>query len=284
MNAFRRVVALIALLVLAGCATNNPRDPLEPFNRAMFQFNDKLDQVALKPAAEAYIKLPSFVQTGVGNFFGNLGDVPTAINNFLQGKLADGLSDVMRVAVNTTFGFGGLLDIGTEAGLYKHSEDFGQTLGKWGVRSGPYIVLPLFGSSTLRDTAAMPIDMESDPWHYTRPMRWRIAGSVVRVVDQRAGLLDASNLLEEAALDRYVFVRDAYMQRRQSKVYDGEPPETSYEFDVGPTPIAEEVERLPSASPVAVSVTLGEPGAKSVVEVEQNAHQNVQSDTKETIK
>lgn len=284
MNAFRRVVALIALLVLAGCATNNPRDPLEPFNRAMFQFNDKLDQVALKPAAEAYIKLPSFVQTGVGNFFGNLGDVPTAINNFLQGKLADGLSDVMRVAVNTTFGFGGLLDIGTEAGLYKHSEDFGQTLGKWGVRSGPYIVLPLFGSSTLRDTAAMPIDMESDPWHYTRPMRWRIAGSVVRVVDQRAGLLDASNLLEEAALDRYVFVRDAYMQRRQSKVYDGEPPETSYEFDVGPTPIAEEVERLPSALPVAVSVTLGEPGAKSVVEVEQNAHQNVQSDTKETIK
>lgn len=285
MNAFRRVVALIALLVLAGCATNNPRDPLEPFNRAMFQFNDKLDQVALKPAAEAYIKLPSFVQTGVGNFFGNLGDVPTAINNFLQGKLADGLSDVMRVAVNTTFGFGGLLDIGTEAGLYKHSEDFGQTLGKWGVRSGPYIVLPLFGSSTLRDTAAMPIDIESDPsWHYTRPMRWRIAGSVVRVVDQRAGLLDASNLLEEAALDRYVFVRDAYMQRRQSKVYDGEPPETSYEFDVGPTPIAEEVERLPSALPVAVSVTLGEPGAKSVVEVEQNAHQNVQSDTKETIK
>jgi phospholipid-binding lipoprotein MlaA len=284
MNAIRRTVVLMALLALAGCATNNPRDPLEPFNRAMFQFNDKLDQVALKPAAEVYIKLPSFVQTGVGNFFGNLGDVPTAINNFLQGKLADGLSDVMRVAVNTTFGFGGLLDIGTEAGLYKHSEDFGQTLGKWGVRSGPYVVLPLFGSSTLRDTAAMPVDLETDPWRFTDPTRSRIAGSVVRVVDQRAGLLDASNLLEEAALDRYVFVRDAYMQRRQNKVYDGEPPETSYEFDVGPTPTAGEQDQAPSTSSVAASATLGEPGVKPVVELEQNARQNVQSNANETIK
>jgi len=284
MNAFRWMAALIALLALSGCATNNPRDPLEPFNRAMFQFNDKLDQVALKPAAEAYIKLPPFVQTGVGNFFGNLGDVPTAINNFLQGKVADGLSDVMRVAVNTTFGLGGLLDIGTEAGLYKHSEDFGQTLGKWGVRSGPYVVLPLFGSSTLRDTAAMPLDIEADPWHFTRPMRWRIAGSVVRVVDRRAALLDASNLLEEAALDRYVFVRDAYLQRRQSKVYDGEPPESAYEFDVGPTLNADEGRQPAFPSPVAVPATAGEPGAKPVVELEQNAHHNVQPDTKETIK
>jgi phospholipid-binding lipoprotein MlaA len=284
MRAIQRIVVLASMLVLGGCATNNPRDPLEPFNRAMFQFNDKLDQAALKPAAEMYVKLPSFVQTGVGNFFGNLGDVPTAINNFLQGKLADGLSDVMRIAVNTTFGFGGLLDIGTEAGLYKHNEDFGQTLGKWGVRSGPYVVLPLFGSSTLRDTIAMPVDIEANPFHYTRPVRWRNTGTVVRVVDQRAALLDASNLLEEAALDRYVFVRDAYLQRRQSKVYDGEPPETSYEFDVGPTLNAEEGEQAPSTSTVAVSATTGEPGAKPVVEVEQNARQSTQSDTKDTTK
>ncbi|HZW14463.1 MAG TPA: VacJ family lipoprotein [Noviherbaspirillum sp.] len=283
MSAIRRIAVLAIALALAGCATNNPRDPLEPFNRAMFQFNDKLDQVALKPTAEAYSKLPSFVRTGVGNFFGNLGDVPTAVNNLLQGKLADGLSDVMRVAVNTTFGFGGLLDIGTEAGLYKHNEDFGQTLGKWGVRSGPYVVLPLFGSSTLRDTLVMPVDIEADPWHYARPIRWRNTGSVVRVVDQRAALLDASNLLEEAALDRYVFVRDAYLQRRQSKVYDGEPPETStYEFDVGPT-LTEAGGDAASTSSVAAAKS-GEPESKRVVEVEQNARHHAQPDTKENIK
>ncbi|GAB3546101.1 VacJ family lipoprotein [Noviherbaspirillum agri] len=284
MNAIRRIVALAAVLVLAGCATNNPRDPLEPFNRAMFQFNDKLDQVALKPTAEAYTKLPSFVQTGVGNFFGNLGDVPTAINNLLQGKLADGMSDVMRVAVNTTFGLGGLLDIGTEAGLYKHNEDFGQTLGKWGVRSGPYVVLPLFGSSTLRDTFAMPVDIQSNPWHHTHPEHWRYTGSTVRVVDQRAALLDASNLLEEAALDRYVFVRDAYLQRRQSKVYDGEPPETStYEFDVGPT-LTEEEDPNSSAASVADMTVSAEPESKPIVKVEQNAHHSAQRAVTETMK
>lgn len=235
MSYSRLGAALVLTFALTGCATNNPKDPLEPFNRAMFEFNDTVDQAALKPVAEQYAKLPSFVQTGVGNFFGNLGDVPTMANNFLQGKAADGLSDMMRVLVNTFFGIGGLLDIASEVGLQKHNEDFGQTLGKWGIRSGPYIVLPLLGSSTLRDTAVLPLDFEADPWHYKRPIHWRNAGSVVRVVDQRAVLLGASNLLEEAALDRYTFVRDAYLQRRQSKVYDGEPPATSYEFDVGPT-------------------------------------------------
>ena len=229
MNAVCRIAVLALVFALGGCATNNPRDPLEPFNRAMFTFNDKLDEVALKPTAEAYSKLPSFVQTGVGNFFGNLEDVPTALNNFLQGKVADGFSDVMRVAVNTFLGFGGLLDIASEAGIYKHKEDFGQTLGKWGVQSGPYVMLPFLGASTLRDTVVLPVDTEIDPWHHARPVRSRNVGSVVRVVDQRAVLLDASSLLEDAALDRYAFVRDAYLQRRQSKVYDGEPPETPYE-------------------------------------------------------
>lgn len=285
MHAMRRFAVLGIALVLAGCATNNPRDPFEPFNRTMFEFNDAVDKAALRPAAEAYAKLPSFVQTGVGNFFGNLGDVPTAINNFLQGKFADGLSDVMRVAVNTTLGFGGLLDISSEAGLYKHNEDFGQTLGKWGVGSGPYVVLPLFGASTLRDTLAMPIDFEADPWHYARPIRWRNTGSVVRVVDQRAALLDVSNLLEEAALDRYVFVRDAYLQRRQSKVYDGEPPETSYEFDVGPTaPEIEEGDQEQAMASVAPVTTSGEPGAKPIVEVEQNAPIRVNPAVGETAK
>lgn len=231
-------------LGLAGCATTgNPKDPFEPYNRAMFTFNDKLDKVALKPAAEAYTKvLPSFVRTGVGNFFGNLGDVWTTANNFMQGKPADGASDVMRVAVNTFFGLGGVLDIASEAGLPKHKEDFGQTLGKWGVKSGPYVVLPVLGSSTLRDTVAVPLDIYADPWQHKVPVRWRNTGTVVRLVDQRAAVLGAVTLLEEAALDKYVFVRDAYLQRRESMVRDGETnSSSSYEYDIGPTVDAEPI-------------------------------------------
>lgn len=268
MSSIRWVLALAVAFALTGCATSNPRDPFEPFNRAMFKFNDKVDETALRPAAEMYAKLPSFMQTGVGNFFGNLNDVPTALNNFLQGKMADGLSDVMRVAVNSTLGLAGFLDIASEAGLIKHNEDFGQTLGKWGIHSGPYVVLPLLGSSTLRDTVATPVDFESDPWHYKRPVHWRNPGSVVRVVDQRAALLGASNLLEEASLDRYVFVRDAYLQRRQSKVYDGEPPETSYEDDVGPTTTLGDDGEV-ADPPLAAPSTTGEPDTGGVVEVEQ---------------
>ena len=220
MNYQKIMSALLIAVALTGCAaTSNPKDPLESFNRTMFNFNDTVDQVALRPAAQAYRNvLPSFVQTGVGNFFGNLGDVWTAVNNLLQGKFANGLSDVMRVAVNSTLGFGGLLDIGSEAGLTKHKEDFGQTLGTWGVESGPYIVLPLLGSSTLRDTAALPVDFHGDPWGYTSPVNTRNVGSVVRIVDQRSLVLDASDLIEAAALDRYEFVRDAYLQRRESRV------------------------------------------------------------------
>ena len=217
---------LFMLGVLSGCATSgthNPADPLEGFNRAMFKFNDTVDTVALKPAATVYQKvLPSFVQTGVGNFFGNLADAWTAVNNLLQGKVESGLTDVMRVAVNSTFGLAGVLDIGSEAGLPKHKEDFGQTLGKWGVKPGPYVVLPMFGPSTLRDSLAFPLDLTGDPWSYVKPAHTFVIGSVVRVVDQRAAALDASGLVEDAALDRYEFIRDAYLQRRESKVHDGE--------------------------------------------------------------
>ncbi|WP_292934275.1 VacJ family lipoprotein [Noviherbaspirillum sp.] len=272
MNPALRIIVLALSLVLAGCATTNRKDPLEGFNRAMFQFNDKVDQVALKPAAEAYSNLPTFVQTGVSNFFGNMGDVWTAINNFLQGKAADGLSDVMRVAVNSTMGLGGFLDIGSEAGLAKHKEDFGQTLGKWGVKSGPYVVLPLLGPSTLRDTIVLPIDYQADPWYYVYPVHVRNMGSVLRAVDQRAAVLDASNLIEEAALDRYVFVRDAYMQRRESKVRDGASPESHYEEDVGPTFTEQENAASPQNSSTlnVQSETSTEPSVKPVVEVEQN--------------
>jgi phospholipid-binding lipoprotein MlaA len=231
----RRNIAgmMVAVAVLlSGCATTkaylgpsansaDPRDPFEGFNRAMFSFNDTLDRVALKPAAQAYqTVLPSFVQTGIGNFFSNIGDVWNAVNNLLQGKFGDGLTDVMRVAVNSTFGLGGLLDIGSEAGMPKHKEDFGQTLGTWGVKSGPYVVLPLFGSSTLRDALATPVDFKGDLWSYKTPVKYRNIGTAVRLVDKRASVLDAGNLIEEASLDKYVFVRDAYLQRRAAEIGD----------------------------------------------------------------
>lgn len=215
--------ALVAIATLSGCATNNPRDPLEPFNRTMFKVNDTIDQVALKPAATAYKKvLPSFVQTGVNNFFGNLSDVWTGANNLMQGKGEQGMSDWTRVALNSTFGIGGLFDIASEAGLKKHNEDFGQTLGYWGVPSGPYLMLPLLGPSTVRDTGGLPVDMAANGWSYVDPSSTRNIGTAIRVIDVRANLLDASNLMEEAALDRYEFIRDGYLQRRQSQVFDGE--------------------------------------------------------------
>jgi phospholipid-binding lipoprotein MlaA len=184
----------------------------------------------LKPAAVVYSNVvPGVIQTGVGNFFGNLGDVWTGVNNILQGKVADGVSDLMRVSLNSTFGLFGLFDIGSEAGMPKHREDFGQTLGVWGVGSGPYVVLPIFGPSTLRDSLAFPIDMSADPMVYFRNGYFQTSGSILRVVDQRAALLDASNLLEEAAFDRYAFVRDAYMQRRESTIRDGGSIKSSYQ-------------------------------------------------------
>lgn len=192
----------------------------------MFTFNDKVDQVALKPAARTYKKvLPEFAQTGVNNFFGNLSDVWTGVNNILQGKPKQGLSDFGRFTLNTTVGIFGLVDVASGAGLEKHSEDLGQTLGRWGVPAGPYVVLPVLGPSTVRDTAALPVDYRADPWGHVNDVPVRNGGTALRVVDQRALLLDASTLLEEAALDRYEFFRDGYLQRRQNQVYDGDPPE-----------------------------------------------------------
>jgi phospholipid-binding lipoprotein MlaA len=216
-------LALGATVLLSGCAGPNPRDPYEGFNRAMFKFNDTVDEYALKPAATAYRNvLPSFVQTGVNNFFGNLADVWSAVNNLLQGKGEAGLSDVTRVALNSTLGIVGLFDIASEAGLQKHKEDFGQTLGTWGVPSGPYVMLPLLGPSTVRDTVAVPLDIKGDIWGYKEPVYIRNTGIALRAVDQRANLLDASSLLEDAALDRYEFIRDGYLQRRESQINDGE--------------------------------------------------------------
>ena len=217
-----RLAAVGLAIVLSGCAVGpDRRDPFEPFNRAMYSMNEKIDTYALKPTAEVYRDaVPSFVQTGVYNFFGNLGDVWTAVNNLLQGNVGDGVTDVMRVAVNTVFGFAGVLDIASEAGMPKHKQDFGATLGVWGVGSGPYVVLPFFGPSTLRDSVALPVDIYSDVWSQVTPVWQRNSGRVLRIVDLRSGVLDAVNLIEEAALDRYEFVRDGFLQRRASKIED----------------------------------------------------------------
>jgi len=215
-------LAVGASLLLSGCATtNNPQDPFEKFNRAMFTFNDAVDRNALKPVATAYKEVtPSFLQTGVNNFFGNLSDLWSSANNFAQFKGRDGMSDLTRFALNSTFGLAGVLDIATPAGLRKHNEDLGQTLGYWGIPSGPYLMLPILGPSTVRDTVALPGDWWGDAWTHVNDVPWRNGGIVLRAVDQRASVLDASNLLEDAALDRYEFIRDGYLQRRASKVLD----------------------------------------------------------------
>ena len=219
------VVGLGTAAMLAGCAGPNPRDPYESYNRAMFTFNDKVDTYALKPVATVYRDVtPSFVQTGVGNFFGNLSDAWSGVNNLLQGKGEDGMTDITRFALNSTLGVLGLFDIASPAGLEKHKEDFGQTLGVWGLESGPYLVLPLLGPSTVRDTVALPADWAGNIWQYKDPVHVRNIGTGVNVVDTRASLLDAGSLFEDAALDRYEFLRDGYLQRRESQVFpDGNP-------------------------------------------------------------
>lgn len=198
---------------------NNPDDPLEGFNRSVFSFNEGLDEVAIKPAAQVYHTMtPTIVQTGVSNFFSNAGDVWTSVNNILQGNFADGANDFMRFLINTTMGIGGLFDVATEGGMEKHQADFGQTLGVWGVPAGPYVVLPILGASTLRDTIATPIDFKGDILYSQTPVSVKNTTSVLRVIDKRAALLDAANLIEEAALDKYVFIRGAYLQRRESQI------------------------------------------------------------------
>ena len=248
-------LALAIAASVSACATGtNPRDPLEGYNRAMFKFNDTVDQAALKPVATAYKKVtPSFVQTGVGNFFGNLSDVWSAVNNLLQGKGEAGLQDVVRVSMNSTFGILGLIDIASQAGIPKHNEDFGQTLGWYGVKPGPYVMLPLLGPSTVRDTVALPLDMTGDPWRYKDPVNVRNIGTVTRIVDKRAALLDATNLMEAAALDRYEFIRDGFLQARESKVFDGDTDRRDRKVPKNDSSdYAPEYDAKPQAAPVEV--------------------------------
>lgn len=221
-------VALLCAALLAGCATagGSPRDPLEPLNRAIFGFNETFDQVLMKPVAQGYrAVLPEIVRTGVTNFFSNLEDVWIAANNLLQGKPESALQDVMRVAINTVIGLGGVIDVASDAGLDKHNEDFGQTLGRWGMGGGPYLVLPFLGPSTVRDgIGLLAVDYAGDPVWNADHIPTRNALYAGRATNARANALDAVRILEEAALDKYRFVRDSHLQRRQNLVYDGDPP------------------------------------------------------------
>jgi phospholipid-binding lipoprotein MlaA len=222
----RRAIIVAGVVALTGCATvTTPTqgDPFESYNRTMFTINDKVDQYALKPVAKGYVwAVPEPVRNSVTNFFSNIGDVYIAANNLLQLKIADGVSDIMRVAINTVFGVGGLFDVATIAKLPKHAGDFGLTLGHYGVPSGPYLVLPLLGPSTVRDSSGLVVDYFGNPLTYVSPdsVSWALYG--VNLINVRANLLGASDVLADAALDKYSFVRNAYLQRRQYLISGGD--------------------------------------------------------------
>ena len=242
--------AALCAALSAGCATGtNPRDPFEQVNRGIYSFNDAIDRTYLTPIAEGYrAVVPQFVRSSVSNFFANVNDVVVMLNNLLQGKFTAAYSDFGRIAINTTFGVGGLFDVASEAGIEKHDEDFGQTLGYWGVDDGPFIMLPLFGPSSGRDAVGRFVDYKTDPLTYIDPNRVQNIIWGTRIVHRRSELLDATTVLQTAALDPYEFVRDAYLQRRRNLVHDGAPPPDKEFMDPPPKPQSSVVPPYPSAA------------------------------------
>jgi phospholipid-binding lipoprotein MlaA len=223
-------VVLLGAILLQGCATSSgvaadPRDPWEGMNRKVYAFNEKLDEAVLKPVAQAWVDVvPSFVRTGVRNFMGNLGDVWTTVNAVLQFKGQVAVESAARVVVNSTLGLYGVLDLATPGGIEKRKEDMGQTLGHWGVKPGPYLVLPVLGPATLRDAAALPVDWQASPGQYFQDASTRTGVALLNVTETRAGLLKATDAVKQASLDPYSFVRDGWLQKREYDVYDGNPP------------------------------------------------------------
>lgn len=229
----------VLLATLAGCATldgpTEPHDPWEGFNRSMHTFNDKLDRAVLRPVARGYRAVtPDAAERGISNFFSNLGEVKTLVNDLLQLKPLKALSSTGRLLINSTIGIGGLFDVATPMGLEKHQEDFGQTLGRWGVGTGPYLVLPFFGPSTVRDGSGLPVDAQLYPVREVDDREARYGLYALDVVSGRAELLEAGDILDEAAYDRYVYMREFYLQRRRNLVHDGQPPpeELDEEIDI----------------------------------------------------
>lgn len=239
----RRVMSaglVVVTLAAAGCAsgpTANPRDPLEPFNRGVYQFNDAVDRAVVKPVATAYRDvLPSPIRTGVSNFFNNLQDAWSIVNNALQLKGQAASNSLVRFSVNTFLGLGGVLDIASEMQIERHTKDFGHTLGYWGVGAGPYLVLPLLGPSTLRDTAAFTVDRAGSFVSGIDDVSTRNSLTALNLLDRRSTYLQASDMLDQVALDPYTFTRDAWLQRRRNSVYDGNPPD-----EAEPASVSDEV-------------------------------------------
>ena len=229
-----RIVAVTGFFVaLAGCATGpnaDPRDPIEPFNRGVYKFNDAIDTAVFKPVATAYRDAtPELIRRGVGNFFANLEDIWSFVNNALQFKGQAAGDSLARFGINTFIGIGGIFDVASDLSIEKHARDFGQTLGYWGVAPGPYLVLPLLGPSSLRDAVALPVDMAGDLVSQVAHIPTRNSAKVIRIIDNRSEFLRAGDMLDEIALDKYSFIRDAYLQRRRNAIYDGNPPEERFD-------------------------------------------------------
>ena len=266
-------LALTTAILATGCATGpdrKPGDPLEPMNRAIFSFNDALDRTVAVPIAKGYQKVtPQPLRQAISNFFSNLGDLDNFANSLLQLHITDATESLMRFAMNSTFGLGGLIDFATPAGLPKHKEDFGLTLGRWGVPSGPYLVLPLFGPSSFRDGLGYLVDFRANPitymgWEYKYPLYF------VQFVSVRSDLLGATTLLEQAALDKYSFVRDAYTQQRRSLLRNagapasnlpdyGDPDDSGAEAPAGASGVAPNA--VPGAAPAGGLPNYSDPGA-----------------------
>ena len=259
---FRGLAASLVLALLQACATTgasvgveNPIDPMERFNRSVFNFNDTLDKAVIKPVALAYRRVtPTPVRTGVTNFFANISDVVSLINNALQLKPVETTDTLFRVTVNSFWGLGGIFDVASDMNIPKHTEDFGQTLGYWGVLSGPYLVLPVLGPSTVRDAAGLLVDFQADLVTLSSNVPTRNTLSVLRAVDLRANFISAGNVLDEAALDKYTFAREIYLQRRRSLLgRSGDQKEERFDLPEGASGAKEERFDLPATGPAKVA-------------------------------
>jgi phospholipid-binding lipoprotein MlaA len=265
--------ALVAALLFTGCATiqqarggpGQKLDPWENWNRKVFAFNERLDEYVLKPVATAYANVvPQPVRRGVDNFFANVADAWSAVNNVLQGKGQPAFEDVVRFTTNSFFGIGGVFDVASEIGIPRHKEDFGQTLGVWGFGAGAYIVWPVLGPSSVRDSFGLPLDLYyASPSHWINDGRTQVGLTALQIVNTRANLLGASQVLDDIALDKYTFLRDAYLQRRRSLIFDGDdraPPDSQRQQDDGepsapPGAASAPKDGAPSGAPAASSPT-----------------------------